>query len=480
MPQSAESPAGHKPFPDRGPPGFHLLAKPSGSTCNIDCTYCFFLSKEALYPNDKSRMSASTLEAYIRQLLESHRVPEVTVAWQGGEPTLMKLEFFQHAVELVEKHRRPEQRVKHTFQTNGLLLDDDWCRFFKQHDFLVGLSVDGPRELHDTYRLDRRGKGTFDLVMKGWRALRKHEVDFNILCTVNAANQHHGRAVYRFFRDELGASWIQFIPIVERATEQTINIANRGWSEVPGEKRLLYTQTGNLVTERTVGAEQYGSFLIDVFEEWVRRDVGQVYVQLFDVTLDAFFGRHLLCIHAPTCGYGPALEHNGDLYSCDHFVEPKHLLGNIHTTHMLTMVASPEQRKFGQDKRDTLTRQCQGCKVRNWCNGGCPKDRFVLSKDGEPGQNYLCAGLEKFFMHTGPTFNVMAQLYKQGHPPAEVMTSIAALDARRDAYQPCPCGSGKKFRFCHGDPNPKTSFSGVTPAAPQALAGPVRPQKNDH
>ncbi len=469
MIQPAESPALHPPMPDRGPPGFHLLAKPSGSTCNIDCTYCFFLSKEALYPNDKSRMSASTLEAYIRQLLESHRVPNVTVAWQGGEPTLMKLEFFQHAVELVEKHRRPEQTVKHTFQTNGLLVDDDWCRFFKQHDFLVGLSVDGPRELHDTYRLDRRGKGTFDLVMKGWQALRRHEVDFNILCTVNAANQHHGRAVYRFFRDELGAKWVQFIPIVERATEQTISIANRGWSEVPGEKRLLYTQTGNLVTERTVGSEQYGSFLIDVFEEWVRRDVGQVYVQLFDVTLEAFFGRHMLCIHAPTCGYGPALEHNGDLYSCDHFVEPKHLLGNIHKTHMLTMVASPEQRKFGQDKRDTLTRQCQGCKVRNWCNGGCPKDRFVLSKDGEPGQNYLCAGLEKFFMHTGPTFNVMAQLYKQGHPPAEVMTSIAALDARRNAYQPCPCGSGKKFRFCHGEQDPQTPFSGVTPAAPQTL-----------
>lgn len=456
-------------MPDRGPPGFHLLAKPSGSTCNIDCTYCFFLSKEALYPNDKSRMSASTLEAYIRQLLESHRVPDVTVAWQGGEPTLMKLEFFQHAVELVEKYRRPEQTVKHTFQTNGLLLDDDWCRFFKQHDFLVGLSVDGPRELHDTYRLDRRGKGTFDLVMKGWQALRKHEVDFNILCTVNAANQHHGRAVYRFFRDELGAKWIQFIPIVERATEQTISIANKGWSEVPGEKRLLYTQTGNLVTERTVGPEQYGSFLIDVFEEWVRRDVGQVYVQLFDVTLEAFFGRHMLCIHAPTCGYGPALEHNGDLYSCDHFVEPKHLLGNIHKTHMLTMVASPEQRKFGQDKRDSLTRQCQDCKVRNWCNGGCPKDRFVLSKDGEPGQNYLCAGLEKFFMHTGPTFNVMAQLYKQGHPPAEVMNSIAALDARRDGYKPCPCGSGKKFRFCHGERDPQTPFSGVTPAAPHTL-----------
>ncbi len=456
-------------MPDAGPPGFHLLAKPSGSTCNIDCTYCFFLSKEALYPNDRSRMSTATLEAYIRQLLESHRVPEVTVAWQGGEPTLMKLEFFEHAVELVEKYRQPGQAVKHTFQTNGLLLDDAWCTFFKQHDFLVGLSVDGPRELHDTYRLDRRGKGTFDLVMKGWRALRRHDVEFNILCTVNAANQHHGRTVYRFFRDELGAKWVQFIPIVERATEQTIGIANKGWSEVPGEKRLLYTQTGNLVTERTVGSEQYGSFLIDVFEEWVRRDVGQVYVQLFDVTLEAFFGRHLLCIHAPTCGYGPALEHNGDLYSCDHFVEPKHLLGNIHKTHMLTLVASIEQRQFGQGKRDSLTQQCQTCKVRNWCNGGCPKDRFALSKDGEPGQNYLCAGLEKFFMHTGPTFNVMAQLYRKGHPPAEVMTSIAALDARRDAYQPCPCGSGSKFRFCHGDRDPKTPFSGVEPVAPQAL-----------
>jgi len=457
-------------MPDSGPPGFHLLAKPSGSTCNIDCTYCFFLSKEALYPNDRSRMSAATLEAYIRQLLESHRVPEVTVAWQGGEPTLMKLEFFEHAVELVEKYRQPGQTVKHTFQTNGLLLDDAWCTFFKQHDFLVGLSVDGPRELHDTYRLDRRGKGTFDLVMKGWRALRRHDVDFNILCTVNAANQHHGRAVYRFFRDELGAKWVQFIPIIERATEQTIAIANKGWSEVPGEKRVLYTQTGNLVTERTVGSEQYGTFLIDVFEEWVRRDVGQVYVQLFDVTLEAFFGRHLLCIHAPTCGYGPALEHNGDLYSCDHFVEPKHLLGNIHKTHMLTLVASSEQRQFGQGKRDSLTQQCQTCKVRNWCNGGCPKDRFALSKDGEPGQNYLCAGLEKFFMHTGPTFNVMAQLYRKGHPPAEVMNSIAALDARRDAYQPCPCGSGSKFRFCHGDRDPKTPFSGVEPAAPQARA----------
>jgi uncharacterized protein len=450
-------------LPTNGPPGFHLLAKPTGSTCNIDCTYCFFLSKEALYPNEKSRMSEATLEAYIRQLLESHRTPQVTVAWQGGEPTLMKLEFFRRAVELVEQYRRPDQTVQHTFQTNGILLDDDWCAFFKEHGFLVGLSVDGPRELHDAYRVDRRKQGTFDKVMNGWRHLRDHGVEFNVLCTVNAANQKHGRTVYRFFRDELGAKWVQFIPIVERASAETLAIANQGWSEQPGRKRLLYTQTGNLVTERTVGGEQYGRFLVDVFEEWVRHDVGQVYVQLFDVTLEAYFGRHLLCIHAPTCGYGPALEHNGDLYSCDHFVEPRFLLGNIHKTHMLTLVASPEQRKFGGDKRDTLTAQCRSCEVRPVCNGGCPKDRFALSRDGEPGHNYLCAGLELFFTHTRPAMRTMAQLLQQGRAPSEVMALIAAEDAKHGPYQPCPCGSGEKFRFCHGTSAPRSPFSKVSP-----------------
>lgn len=366
------------------PPRFHLLAKPSGSTCNIDCRYCFFLSKESLYPDERHRMSDATLEAYIRQLLESHRFPEVTVAWQGGEPTLMGLDFFRKAVALVDKHRRPGQRVEQTFQTNGVALDDEWCAFLKANNFLVGLSVDGPRELHDTYRVTRGGKGTFDLVMKGLDRLRAHRVEFNILCTVNAANQAHGRRVYQFFRDELGATWIQFIPIVERATAETLDIANLGWSANPRGKRLLYTQTGTLVTNRSVGAKQYGQFLVDVFEEWARRDVGKVYVQLFDVTLEACFGRYKLCIHAPTCGYGPALEYNGDLYACDHFVEPRFRLGNIHETHMLEMVASTAQRKFGDDKRDTLTRQCQQCEVRAFCNGGCPKDRFVLSRDGEP------------------------------------------------------------------------------------------------
>ena len=215
------------------PPGFHLLAKPSGSTCNLDCTYCFFLSKEVLYPDSKHRMSHATLEAYIRQLLESHQTPEVTVAWQGGEPTLMKLDFFRLSVEYVAKYRRPEQRVQYTFQTNGILLDDAWCAFLKENNFLVGLSVDGPQEIHDTYRVSKGGYGTFRQVMRALSRLKQHGVDFNILCTVNAANQHHGRRVYRFFRDELGATWMQFIPIVERATAATLPIANQGWSKSP-------------------------------------------------------------------------------------------------------------------------------------------------------------------------------------------------------------------------------------------------------
>ncbi|MGA7241771.1 MAG: anaerobic sulfatase maturase [Terracidiphilus sp.] len=449
-------------LPVNSPPCFHLLAKPSGSTCNIDCKYCFFLSKEALYPDEKQRMSEATLEAYIRQLLESHRTPQVTVAWQGGEPTLMKLEFFRHSVELVEKYRRSDQTVQHTFQTNGILLDDDWCAFFKERHFLVGISVDGPREIHDANRVDRGGQGTFDRVMRGWRKLREHRVDFNILCTVNSANENHGRTIYRFFRDELHAEWIQFIPIVERATAETIQIANLGWREQPGQKRLLYTQSGSLVTKRTVGGEQYGRFLVDVFEEWVRHDVGRVYVQLFDVTLESYFGRHLLCIHAPTCGYGPALEHNGDLYSCDHFVEPRYRLGNIHETHMLTLVSSPEQRRFGDNKRDSLTAQCQSCEVRQLCNGGCPKDRFVLSRDGEPGHNYLCAGLKLFFTHTRPAMQTMAQLLQQGRPPSDVMKLTAAQDNRRGRHQQCPCGSGRKFRSCHGNNSPRSPFSSVS------------------
>ena len=355
-----------------------MLAKPGGSSCNIDCSYCFFLSKEALYSDRRQHMSDQTLETYIRQLLEAHTSTQVQVAWQGGEPTLMQLPFFARAVELVEKYRRPGQTVEHSIQTNGTLIDENWCQFLKQYRFLVGLSIDGPRALHDRNRVDRLGRGTFDRVMRGWQLLRSHDVACNILCTVNAANQDHGRTVYRFLRDELQAEWLQFIPIVERATAQTIDLANQGWrAPTGGSKRPLYTQSGDLVTQRSVGAAQYGRFLVEVFEEWVRHDVGRVFVRDFDVALEACFGRHSLCVLAPECGYGPALEHNGDLYCCDHYVEPGYRLGNIHETPLRTLVFGSQQRAFVQHKRSALPASCLTCAVRQWCHGGCPKDRFV-------------------------------------------------------------------------------------------------------
>ena len=436
----------------KAPPRFHLLAKPSGSTCNLDCAYCFFLSKEALYPNQKSRMSEQTLENYIRQLLEAHRTPEVTIAWQGGEPTLMGVDFFRKSVELARQYAHPGQQLDFTFQTNGVLLDDEWCAFLKEHNFLIGLSMDGPQEIHDTYRHNKGGQGTFKQVMAGWERLKKHGVDVNILCTVNAANERHGRRVYKFFRDELGADWMQFIPIVERATAETLPIANQGWSDRPGGQRLLYTQAGSLVTERSVGGERTGSSSSISTRSGCGATSGKVFVQLFDVTLHAYFGQHLLCIHAPTCGYGPALEHNGDLYSCDHFVEPDYFLGNINQNHMIELVSSTKQRQFGDNKRDLLTAQCKACDVRGLCHGGCPKDRFVASRDGEPGHNYLCDGLYKFFAHTRPTMSVMARLVQQGQYADGVIATVSAEDAKRGRNDPCPCGNGKKFKACHGSP----------------------------
>jgi uncharacterized protein len=445
-------------LPPDAPPAFHLLAKPTGAQCNLDCRYCFFLSKEMLYPDSRFRMADDLLELYIKQLLEAHQgEQEVLVAWQGGEPTLMGLDFFMRSVELVEKYRQPEQHVLHTMQTNGTKLDDNWCAFLKEHEFLIGLSVDGPKAIHDTYRVNKGGAGSFDQVMRGWEALRRHSVDFNILCTIHAANADHPLEVYRFFRDELKAEFVQLIPIVERVTEDTLGLADLGWSERPGGDRPLYTQHGNFVTARSVQPEQYGRFLIAIFEEWVRHDVGKVFVQMFDVALASWVGMHTLCIFSPTCGNALALEHNGDLYSCDHFVEPDYLLGNIRETHMAELVASRQQRQFGQEKQDRLPRYCRECEVRFACNGGCPKDRFVSTPDGEPGLNYLCAGYKAFFHHVDRPMRAMADLIRRGRYADEIMASYAANDAllaerfaAAGRNDPCPCGSGLKFKHCHG------------------------------
>lgn len=408
---------------------FHVLAKPTGATCNLDCQYCFFLSKESLYPNERTRMSEDVLEAYIRQRLDAHHDPEINIAWQGGEPTIMGLPFFKRSIEYVQKYRKPGQNILHSIQTNGLLLDDDWCTFLKEHNFLVGLSVDGPQPMHDAYRVDKRGAGSFHLVMRAWETLRRHEVDFNILCTVHAANADHPLEVYRFFRDELEARYLQFIPIVERATAELLPLANQGWGERPGGARPLYQQRGSLVTERSVGAEQFGQFLCTIFDEWVRRDVGTVFVQTFDVALGSWVGQHNLCIFSPTCGNAVCLEHNGDLYSCDHFVEPDYLLGNIKQTHMAELVASPIQRKFGRNKFDTLPRYCRDCEVLFACYGECPRNRFIETPDGEPGLNYLCAGYKQFFKHIDEPMKTMATLIRQGRFADEIMQMGASEDA---------------------------------------------------
>jgi len=414
------------------------MAKPTGSACNLNCDYCFFLKKEKLYPGSNFRMSDEVHEAYIKQLFEAHQVPQVTVAWQGGEPTLMGLEFFRRSMELQKKYQKTGTQIENTFQTNGILLNDEWCQFFHENNFLIGLSLDGPRELHDHYRKDKGGHGTFDRVVRAAWLLQKHRVEFNILCTVNRKNADHPLKVYRFFRDELGAHYIQFIPIVERENES-------GYQE------------GDKVTERSVRPDQWGRFLIKIFDEWVRRDVGHTFVLNFDGALAGWLGRAgTVCIFGPTCGLGMALEHNGDLYSCDHFVEPNYYLGNILNTPMIDLVASEKQRKFGKDKKDLLPRYCRECEVFFVCNGECPKNRFIQTPDGEAGLNYLCAGYKAFFKRADKPMRMMADLIRRGKLAEEVMSMMKAeekggerVSLKPGRNEPCFCGSGLKFKKCH-------------------------------
>ncbi len=421
------------------PPAFHVMVKPRGPVCNLSCAYCYYLSKERLYPGSDFRMTDELLEDFTRQYIAAQRVPDVTLGWQGGEPTLMGLDFFRRAVALQEKYRRPGMRVQNGLQTNGTLLDDAWCRFFAEHNFLIGLSLDGPRELHDAYRRDKGGRPTHARVVAGARLLQKHGVEFNILTTVHAANVGHPLAVYRFLRDEVGAQFVQFIPIVERDNATGF-------------------QEGDRLTGRSVTGRQYGDFLIAAFDEWVRRDVGRVFVQIFDVALAAWVGqRPGLCVFEETCGTALVLEHNGDLYACDHFVEPRCRLGNIRETPLVELVGSEQQRQFGLAKRDALPRLCRECEVRFICHGGCPKNRVARTPDGEAGLNVLCDGYRAFFTHIDRPMRVMAAELRAARPAANVMRILVQEEAElqeRFAHarrnDPCPCGSGLKFKHCHG------------------------------
>ena len=421
------------------PPAFHVMVKPHGAICNCRCQYCYYLSKEHLYPSSNFRMTEELLESFTRQYIESQSVSQVTFAWQGGEPTLMGLDFFERALQLQKRYQRPGLTINNALQTNGILLNDEWCHFFREHNFLIGISIDGPSHLHDVYRVDRGNHPTFERVMMGVELLKNHGVEFNTLTCVHSANSDYPLEVYRFLRDEVQSHFMQFIPIVLRDNETGF-------------------QQGEAVTKHTVGGKQYGEFLKTVFDEWVRRDVGRVFVQTFDAALAAWVGQAPgVCVLDKTCGTAMVLEHNGDLYSCDHFVEPDYLLGNIIETDLAALVGSTKQRQFGLAKRDALPRYCQECPVLFACNGGCPRNRIRHTPDGQPGLNYLCEGYQAFFRHIAPQMEFMAGEWAAGRPPSNIMVTIARQDAefqRKLAVtgrnDPCPCGSGLKFKHCHG------------------------------
>ena len=399
------------------PQAFHVMAKPTGARCNLHCDYCFFLEKSELYPGSDFRMTDEVRDEFVRQNIAAQQVPFVTIAWQGGEPTLMGLDFFRDALEVEREALPAGWQVERTIQTNGTLLDDEWAAFLAANDILVGLSIDGPRELHDAYRHDGAGRSVFDAVEAAARLLQKHGAEFNVLCTVNAANVDHPLDVYRYFRDELGAQFLQFIPIVEV------------------DRPMSATESGT-VTDRSVSSRAYGEFLSAIFDEWVRHDVGEMFVQFFDGVLGAYVnGYSSLCVLRPTCGEGLALEHNGDLYSCDHFVDTQHLLGNIMQTPIAELVAGDQQQAFGQAKRDALPEYCKACDVLFLCNGECPKNRILLAPDGEPGLNWLCEGLKLFFEHTDPYMRTMAELLAKNRDAADIM-SLLAEETAPDAVDP--------------------------------------------
>ena len=421
------------------PRAFHVMTKPIGPICNLDCEYCFYLDKEKLYPETRSfRMDDAVLENYVKQYIEAQEVNEVTFAWQGGEPTLMGVDFFRQAIRYQQKYRRPGMQIQNSFQTNATLLDDEWGEFFKRNKFLIGVSIDGPPEIHDKYRYDKRGRPSSEQVIRGLRILQKHKVDYNILCVVNKHNAEHPKEVYDYFK-ELGAEFMQFIPAVEHFG-------------------------GKNVSPRSVTARQYGKFLCTIFDEWVVNDIGRIFVQIFDVALEAWLGYNpSLCVFNETCGDALAIEHNGDLYSCDHFVTPDYHVGNIAENTIAEMVDSTFQRKFGTDKQDTLPEYCRSCEVKFVCNGGCPKNRFIKTPTGEDGLNYLCAGYKQFFNHIDEPMKMMASALQAGRPANSIMPILrqrrqekiqgntaraSQVSQKVGRNSPCPCGSGRKYKQC--------------------------------
>lgn len=368
---------------------FQVFTKPVGPACNLDCAYCYYLDKSLLFGPDKVfHMSDEILETYVRQHIEASTEPVITFSWHGGEPLRAGLDFYRKAVKLQKKYNRAGRRIINGIQTNGTLVNPEWCSFFAGEQFMIGISLDGPESLHDLFRVTRDGKPTFKKVIRGYDQLVMHGIDPEILCVVNAENVKYPMEVYRFFR-QLGAPFLTFIPLVEK-------------------------QAGNPPTasRRSVTASDFGDFLRTIFDAWVEHDIGEVKVQIFEEAARTAFGQeHTLCIFKPVCGGVPVVEHNGDFFSCDHFVSREHYLGNIRDNSLADLLDGERQKAFGQAKWNTLPRYCLDCEVRDMCNGECPKNRFILTPDGEPGLNYLCAGYKKFFNHCRPFVKAVAGVF---------------------------------------------------------------------
>ena len=434
------------------PGHLHVMGKPIGAVCNLDCTYCFYLEKQKLYPSaGKFIMPDDVLTEYIRQHIAAQPGPTVSFAWQGGEPTLLGVDYFRRIVELQGRYA-DGKTVTNSIQTNGTLLDDEWCKFLHEQRFLVGISIDGPRELHDRYRVDKKQRPTFDKVMAGIELLKRYGVDFNTLTVVHRDNAREPLCVYRFLK-EIGSVHLQFIPVVERQADIDMGLA-------PPPSSAAHSPQA-VVTPWSVDPVDFGNFLVEIFKDWVHHDVGRIFIQTFEVALGNWMGLgSSLCIFAETCGRALALEHNGDVYSCDHYVYPQYKLGNVREHELAVLADLPAQQHFGAAKRDTLPDYCRSCDVRFACNGECPKNRFVDTPDGQPGLNYLCQGYRHFFRTIDPHMKEMARLLRAGRPAAEIMgraekassatVHMGGTDRSVARNAPCPCGSGLKYKRCHG------------------------------
>jgi uncharacterized protein len=406
---------------------FHVMAKPSGSTCNLDCKYCFYLSKERLPDGPGSGpMNDEILELFVRQYIDGVGGPEVVFSWQGGEPTLRGLNFFRRVVALQKKYAKPGQRIENDLQTNGVLLNEEWATFLKEHHFLVGLSIDGPRELHDRFRITKGGAPTFDKVVAAARLLRKFGVRFNTLTCVHRFNAKRPLDVYRFLRRELDSTYIQFIPIVQLKGFETTAPQKWDSSGLPkvDSPEARPDHPNSIVTDWSVDPEEYGYFLSRVFDEWRRKDLGKVLVNHFETLVAQHLGQpSQICIYNEFCGKGVAVEHDGSVYSCDHYVYPEYRLGTLREKQLADMVFSPAQVKFGYAKSEALPRYCRECSYLKDCWGECPKNRLILTPDGEPGLNYLCAGLKKFYKHALPEIEQLAGAIRRQQKPGDTQNS---------------------------------------------------------